>query len=139
MGMFHFLHVGQVPMLVCYIWLCCTIFALKELLFVESFLENPPIRTTVVLYHCMSLVYLCFVVSCPSLTDPSNGVMTCSLGDDGVLSYEETCSFMCNTGCELTGSDTRTCQSDGSWSGSMIMCTGNLCIHFTVTCHITYY
>ena len=57
-------------------------------------------------------------VSCQSLTNPGNGVTDCSLGDDGIPSYEDTCSFTCNTGYELTGSDTRTCQSDGSWSGS---------------------
>ena len=48
--------------------------------------------------------------------------MNCSLGDDGVPSYEDTCSFTCNTGYELTGSDTRTCQSDGSWNGSDDIC-----------------
>ena len=58
------------------------------------------------------------LVPCPFLTDPNNGTITCSLGDDGVPSYEDICSFTCNTGYELTGSDTRTCQSDGSWSGS---------------------
>ena len=63
-----------------------------------------------------------FVVSCVSLTDPDNGVISCSLGDDGVPSYEDTCSFTCNTGYELTGSDTRTCQSDGNWSGSDDVC-----------------
>jgi len=62
-------------------------------------------------------------VVCPSLTDPNNGVMTCSLGDDGVPSYEDTCSFICNTGYKLTGSGTRTCQSDGSWSGSDDVCS----------------
>ena len=45
-------------------------------------------------------------------------MVNCSLGDDGLPSYEDTCSFTCNTGYELTGSDTRTCQSDGSWTGS---------------------
>ena len=49
-------------------------------------------------------------------------MINCSLGDDGVPSYEDTCSFTCNTGYELTGSDTRTCQSDGSWSGSENVC-----------------
>ena len=49
-------------------------------------------------------------------------MMNCSLGDDGVPSYEHTCSFTCNTGYELTGSDTRTCQSNGSWSGSDDVC-----------------
>jgi len=63
-----------------------------------------------------------FAVVCSSLTDPNNGVMTCSLGDNGVPSYEDTCSFTCNTGYELTGSDTRSCQSDGSWSGRGTIC-----------------
>ena len=62
------------------------------------------------------------LVPCPSLSDSSNGMINCSLGDDGVPSYEDTCSFTCNTGYELTGSDTRTCQSDGSWSGNNTMC-----------------
>ena len=59
------------------------------------------------------------IVSCSLLTNPNNGMVNCSLG---VPSYEDTCSFMCNTGYELTGSDTRTCQSDGSWSGSDNVC-----------------
>ena len=50
-------------------------------------------------------------------------MIDCPLGDDGVLSYEDTCTFTCNTGYELTGSSTRNCQSDGSWSGSDTMCT----------------
>ena len=71
--------------------------------------------------NCFSSVL--YVVPCPSLADPNNGVITCSLGDDGIPSYEDTCSFTCNTGYELTGSDTRTCQSDGNWSGSETMCS----------------
>ena len=73
-----------------------------------------------------------FSVSCPSLTHPNNGTITCSLGDDGVPFYEDTCSFTCNTGYELTGSDTRTCQSDGNWSGSDDVCRrGESCIWVT--------
>ena len=35
------------------------------------------------------------------------------------MGYEgDTCIFTCNIGYELTGSDTRTCQRDGSSSGS---------------------
>ena len=62
-------------------------------------------------------------VSCPSLTDPSNGTTTCLLGDDGVLSYEDTCTYACSTGYELIGNETRMCQSNGSWSGSPVSCT----------------
>ena len=68
-------------------------------------------------------LYVLYIVSCPSLTDPNNGVIICPLGDDGVPSFEDTCSFTCNTGYVLTGSDTRTCQGDGSWSGSDDVCT----------------
>ena len=57
------------------------------------------------------------------LTNPHNGMINCSLGDDGVYPYEATCSFTCNTGYELTGSDTRICQSNGSWSGAGATCT----------------
>ena len=59
-------------------------------------------------------------------------MINCSLGDDGVPSYEDTCSYTCNTGYELTGSDTRSCQSDGSWSGSDDVCIrGELIIMYT--------
>ena len=67
-------------------------------------------------------VYI-LLVSCPPLTAPINGMISCSLGDDGVPSFEDTCSFTCDIGYELTGSDTRTCQSDGSWSGSVAICS----------------
>ena len=70
-------------------------------------------------------------MSCPSLTVNmfNNGVINCSLRDDGVPSYEDTCNFTCDTGYELTGSDTRTCQSDGIWSGTETTCTdGKNCL-----------
>ena len=70
-----------------------------------------------------TMCFYCLLVPCPSLPDPSNGMMNCSLGDDEVPSSGDTCSFTCDTGYELTGSDTRTCQSDGSWSGSIAMCS----------------
>ena len=50
-------------------------------------------------------------------------MITCSLGDDGVPSYEDTCSFTCNTGYELTGSSSRMCQSDENWSSNDTLCT----------------
>jgi len=62
------------------------------------------------------------LVLCLSLIDPNNGKITCSLGDDEAPSYEDMCDFTCNTGYELTGSDIRTCQSDGSWSGNNTIC-----------------
>jgi len=34
----------------------------------------------------------------------------------------DSCSFTCNDGFELSGDQTRTCQSDGTWSGSQPFC-----------------
>jgi len=63
-----------------------------------------------------------FVATCSSQNNLPDGVINCSLGEDGNYSYKDTCSFTCNTGYELTGSDNRTCQSDGSWSGTDSIC-----------------
>jgi len=52
---------------------------------------------------------------------------------NGVGYIGDTCSFTCNTGYEFSGGETRTCQSDGSWSGVEAICTkgvyyvGNMC------------
>ena len=48
--------------------------------------------------------------------------MSCSSGTVGVGYDGDTCGFTCNTGYELTGSDTRTCQSNGNWSGTDDVC-----------------
>ena len=78
-------------------------------------------------------------MSCSSLTEPNNGIMNCSLGDDGIHYYQDTCNFSCNTGYELTGSDTRTCQSDGSWSGSDDVCRRGRYVTITFTVLLEYY
>jgi len=64
-------------------------------------------------------------IRCDNLSAPANGEITsCSSGTIGVGYEGDTCNFTCNTGYELTGSDTstRTCQSDGSWSGNDALC-----------------
>ena len=77
----------------------------------------------------------CYIsVQCSSLTDSNNGMISCSLGDDGVPSYEDTCTFTCNTGYELTGNATRICQSDGSWSGSDDICRRGKCMIHRPVC-----
>jgi len=62
-------------------------------------------------------------VQCSELFSPTDGTISCSLESDKILSYEDTCNFSCNTGYELTGSSQRTCQSNGSWNGSLVSCT----------------
>ena len=65
----------------------------------------------------------CTDIRCNDLSAPINGeIASCSSGRVGVGYEGDSCSFTCNTGYELTGSDTRTCQSDGSWSGSDGVC-----------------
>ena len=49
-------------------------------------------------------------------------MVNCSLGDDRVHSYKDTCNFTCDTGYMLNGSYMRTCQSNGIWSGTDVMC-----------------
>ena len=68
----------------------------------------------------------CIIVPCPSIATPNNGVINCSLGDDGVPSYEDTCSFRCDTGYELSGGNNRICQANSSWSGIMASCLRGL-------------
>ena len=73
------------------------------------------------------LVKVCNVftvdIRCDNLSTPANGEITsCSSGRIGVGYEGDTCSFTCNAGYELTGSDTRTCQSDGKWSGNGDVC-----------------
>ena len=65
-------------------------------------------------WYYVSNIHICHTsVLCSLFIEINyNGVINCSLGDDGVLFCEDSCSFTCNTGYELTGSDTRTCQSD---------------------------
>ena len=89
------------------------------------------------LMHCISQVlnilqvkfsvlmlelYLILDIQCDILSTPANGDISCSSGRVGVGYEGDTCSFTCNTGYELTGSTERTCQSDGSWSGSPVSC-----------------
>jgi len=62
-------------------------------------------------------------IRCDDLSTPSNGeIISWSSGRVGVAYEGDTCGFTCNAGYELTGSDTRTCQSNGSWSGSDDVC-----------------
>ena len=62
-----------------------------------------------------------YILACPPLNAPYNGKLDCSF--DEVAHYEDICNFTCNTGYELTGNDSRICQSDGSWSGTETTCT----------------
>ena len=70
------------------------------------------------------------LVPCPALTAPNDGGINCILGSDGVPSYEDTCSFTCNIGYELTGSIIRNCQSGRNWSSTTTMCLRGMLYYY---------
>ena len=59
---------------------------------------------------------------CPSLNHPDNGMIECSLGPDGVPTEGDTCVYICDEGFIVSGSSSRECQSDGTWTGSEPTC-----------------
>ena len=62
------------------------------------------------------------LVFCLPLSNPSNGMISCMLGDDAVPHPDDTCTVTCNNGYQLMGNGTRICGDDGIWSGSDAMC-----------------
>ena len=67
-------------------------------------------------------VFLILTVDCGNLTDPANGQVNHTAG----TTVGETGTYSCNTGYNLVGDSTRTCQATGSWSGSEPTCQGML-------------
>ncbi|XP_066279080.1 E-selectin-like [Branchiostoma lanceolatum] len=60
----------------------------------------------------------CTRKSCPTLTAPANG------GIQGTsFLFTDVVSFSCNTGYELSGSQSRTCQANQDWTGSQPTCS----------------
>ena len=59
-------------------------------------------------------------VDCGNLTDPVNG----SVDDTAGTSLGQTATYSCDTGYNLVGDSTRTCQATGNWSGGTPTCQG---------------
>ena len=62
------------------------------------------------------------VVNCNALNDPANGEVDDSAG----TTFGQNATYNCNTGYNLVGNSTRTCQADGMWSGSVPTCQSML-------------
>ena len=62
------------------------------------------------------------VVECGNLTDPAQGEVNHTAG----TTFGQTATYSCNTGYNLTGDSTRTCQATGEWSGSAPTCESML-------------
>jgi len=62
---------------------------------------------------------------CPPLM-PENGMVNCSLGDDGVATNGDTCTVICNDGFVLRGDATRMCRVNARrqnrWIGTEARC-----------------
>ena len=72
--------------------------------------------------RCINLhdIFLILTVDCGSLTDPANGQVSHTAG----TRFGQTATYSCNTGYNLVGDSTRTCQATGNWSGSVPTCQG---------------
>ena len=73
------------------------------------------------------------VVNCGNPGTPSNGRRTGSS-----TTYNSVVTYTCNTGYTLQGSNRRTCQSNGQWSGSLPRCNRKFCFVLIVSGYILY-
>ena len=74
-----------------------------------------------------------FLVTCPPLSAPTIGTVSCVLGNDDVPVPGDSCSFTCDSDYELVNEAQRTCRSDGRWSGNETKCKrGIRYLFFTV-------
>ena len=71
--------------------------------------------------HC-DLALVCLfpfstAVDCGNLPNPANGQVTTT-----GTTFGQNATYSCNTGYNLMGDSTRTCQATGNWSGSAPTC-----------------
>ena len=64
---------------------------------------------------------LSIVVDCGALSDPANGQVTTT-----ETTFGQNATYSCNTGYNLMGDSTRTCQATENWSGSTPTCQSML-------------
>ena len=76
---------------------------------------NNSVNVTYITNHCLPSV------QCPSIP---NGSLQCP---NGAGVFEDTCTFSCNGGYELQGSNSGTCLADQSWSGGDPICIALNC------------
>ena len=79
--------------------------------------------------HNFSLVNFVFLYNSGEPCTPLavNGYVQCT----GPQVTDENCTFSCDPGYNLTGSELRTCQSDHTWSGENAVCSPLHCVELT--------
>ena len=75
-------------------------------------LNNSPYK------YAHNVFLLSSAVDCNALSDPANGQVSHTAG----TTFGQTATYSCNTGYNLVGDSTRTCQATGAWSGSAPTC-----------------
>ena len=75
-------------------------------------------------------VFCICTVTCKDLETPSNGSIDCS-SNNQPLQYQDYCTFQCNDGYELQGSEVRQCEASGEWNGSRTQCNIRHCPNIT--------
>ena len=75
------------------------------------------------------MVLLLFTAHCITLSSPTNGNISCN--STGVSHHGDQCLFSCNPGYQLTGSSSRQCLHNGSWSGFNVACNVSHCDNLT--------
>ncbi len=78
----------------------------------------------------VTISYHLLTVVCLSLSPPTNGIISYS---DTTLGDGTVATFTCGIGYTLNGDTTRTCGSDGVWSGSAPTCQRK-CMERTLYC-----
>ncbi len=68
--------------------------------------------------------YVLLAVDCGSLNNTANGLVSTSSG----TTFMMTANYTCNTGYNIVGSESRTCEASGVWSGEAPVCN---CIRLT--------
>ena len=70
--------------------------------------------------HLCDVVLFLTAVNCGTLTNPTNGQVSHTAG----ITFGKRAIYSCNTGYNLVGGSTRTCQATRVWSGSAPTCQG---------------
>ncbi|XP_026559001.1 P-selectin-like [Pseudonaja textilis] len=68
----------------------------------------------------------CEAVQCPPLKTPENGKENCS-NPYGHFAYYSSCTFSCNSGFQLAGSEKLNCTDQGNWTGQTPICEAIKC------------
>ncbi|KAM6456867.1 P-selectin [Liasis olivaceus] len=76
----------------------------------------------------------CQVKQCQPIRPPARGMMDC-VNPIGVYSYNSTCSFTCETGFQLSDSQTLICSASGQWTSHVPACQAVQCQSLEAPAH----